>query len=101
MKTVNIFWGTLFISAGLLWLNNEFSFIVLNTDWTMQYWPILIIIVGISILINSKIIRILASLISALFLSLLIYHNISEIPQKFDDIRIEVNKETHDFWDGI
>jgi LiaF transmembrane domain len=101
MKTVNIFWGTLFISAGLLWLNNEFGLIAINTDWTMQYWPFLIIIIGISILINSKTIRTLASLVSALFLSLLIYHNITEIPQNLNDIRIEINKEAHDFWDEI
>ncbi len=104
MKTANIFWGALLISCGLLWLNNEFDFMSLNTAWTMQYWPVLIIIIGISVLINSKIIKVLAALISALFLSLLIYHKLDELPKSIDDIKIKIEKkvdEGEDFWNGI
>jgi LiaI-LiaF-like transmembrane region len=53
MKTSNIFWGTLFIALGLLFLLINFS--ALNLDWEniWQLWPIIIVLLGISMLVNS------------------------------------------------
>ena len=53
MKTSNIFWGTLFIVLGLLFLLVNFS--AINLDWEniWQFWPVIIVLLGISILVKS------------------------------------------------
>jgi hypothetical protein len=53
MKTSNIFWGTLLIVLGLLFLLVNFS--AINLDWEniWQLWPIIIILFGISMLVKS------------------------------------------------
>jgi hypothetical protein len=54
MKTSHIFWGTLFIVLGLLVLLNNFSAINLQWGNLWQFWPILLVLIGISMLVKNK-----------------------------------------------
>ena len=57
MKTKHLFWGFLFITIGvLILLNNVASFTLYWID-IGKYWPLLLILIGISLLIKSKFIR--------------------------------------------
>ncbi len=54
MKTKHLFWGFLFITIGvLILLNNVASFTLYWID-IGKYWPLLLILIGISLLIKSK-----------------------------------------------
>ena len=54
MKTSHIFWGTLFIVLGFLILLNNFSAIDLQWGNLWQFWPILLVLIGISMLVKNK-----------------------------------------------
>ncbi|OGU75562.1 MAG: hypothetical protein A2V93_01135, partial [Ignavibacteria bacterium RBG_16_34_14] len=57
MKTKHLFWGFLFITLGILILINNFTsldFYCLNI-W--QFWPLFLILIGISLLIKQETIR--------------------------------------------
>lgn len=52
MKTSKIFWGTLFIVLGLLALLNNFSPVTLFWGDIWQYWPVVLVLLGISMLVK-------------------------------------------------
>jgi len=54
MKTSKIFWGTLFIGLGLLVLLNNFSPINFYWEDIWQFWPILLVLIGISMLVKNR-----------------------------------------------
>ncbi|HEY7751105.1 MAG TPA: DUF5668 domain-containing protein [Ignavibacteriaceae bacterium] len=54
MKTSHIFWGTLFITIGLLVLLNNFYPIFMDWDTLWKLWPLVIILLGLSIIIKHK-----------------------------------------------
>ncbi|MBT8380395.1 MAG: hypothetical protein KJN64_14345 [Ignavibacteria bacterium] len=54
MKTSHIFWGLLFIGLGLLILINNFSTIFMDWSTIWKLWPLVAILLGISLLIKHK-----------------------------------------------
>ena len=54
MKTSHIFWGTLFIVLGLLVFINNFTPIYVDWGTIWKLWPLVIILIGISILIKHR-----------------------------------------------
>lgn len=76
MKTSNIFWGTLFIVLGLLVLTNNFS--PINLDWRnlWQFWPVILVLFGISMLIKNKAGKSLITGAAAVILSVIIFTSI-------------------------
>ncbi len=54
MKTSHIFWGLLFIGLGLLILINNFSTIFMDWSTIWKLWPLVVILLGISLLIKHK-----------------------------------------------
>jgi len=57
MKTKHLFWGFLFITLGTLILINNFS--TINIYWfnIWQFWPLFLILIGISLLIKQEVLR--------------------------------------------
>jgi hypothetical protein len=53
-KPSHLFWGTLFIGLGLLVLINNFTTIFMDWATIWKLWPLVIILLGISVLIKHK-----------------------------------------------
>ncbi|OGU69734.1 MAG: hypothetical protein A2W30_03015 [Ignavibacteria bacterium RBG_16_36_9] len=54
MKTSHIFWGLLFIVLGLLVLINNFTSIFMDWATIWKLWPLVVVLLGLSILIKHK-----------------------------------------------
>ena len=54
MKTSHIFWGLLFIGLGLLVLINNFTTIFMDWATIWKLWPLVIVLLGLSILVKHK-----------------------------------------------
>ena len=76
MKTSNIFWGTLFIVLGLLVLLNNFSAINLHWGNLWQFWPILLVLIGISMLVKNKFGKSALAGTAAILLALLLFTSV-------------------------
>ena len=76
MKTSHIFWGTLFIVLGLLILVNNFSSI--NLDWgnLWQYWPVVLVLLGISMLVKNIAGKSLIAGAAAIILAVVIFASV-------------------------
>lgn len=73
MKTSHIFWGTLFIVVGLLVFINNFTPIYMDWSTIWKLWPLVIILIGISILIKHKYGKGAVAGLAALILALSIF----------------------------
>lgn len=73
MKTSHIFWGTLFICIGLLVLVNNFTTIFLDWNTIWKLWPVVIILLGISLLIKYKFGKGLAAGTAAIILAVTVF----------------------------
>jgi hypothetical protein len=73
MKTSHIFWGLLFIGLGLLILINNFS--TLFMDWTTiwKLWPLVVVLLGISLLVKHKYGKSFIAGLAAIILALAIF----------------------------
>lgn len=76
MKTSHIFWGTLFIVLGLLVLLNNFSAINLHWGNLWQFWPILLVLIGISMLVRNKFGKSALAGAAAILLALLLFTSV-------------------------
>ncbi len=73
MKTSKIFWGTLFIVLGLLVLLNNIS--PINFYWgdLWQFWPVVLVLLGISMLIKHQSGKIVLAAAAAIVLAITIF----------------------------
>ena len=76
MKTSQIFWGSLFIVLGLLVLLNNFSAINLHWGNLWQFWPILLVLIGISMLVKNKFGKSALTGAAAILLALLLFTSV-------------------------
>lgn len=76
MKTSHIFWGTLFIVLGLLVLLNNFSAINLQWGNLWQFWPILLVLIGISMLVKNRYGKSALAGAAAILLALLLFTSV-------------------------
>ncbi|TAL70828.1 MAG: hypothetical protein EPN82_00560 [Bacteroidetes bacterium] len=99
IKTSSIFWGVFLISLGLFFLMNEFNLWNYDLSVIQYFWPLLLVIWGISILkipgIVKKILASLAAILLALFIMSLVTHHWScnvnhSIVSIFDDDGSEI-----------
>ncbi len=72
MKPGNIFWGAFLISIGVFFLLDNLEIATFAIDRIWVYWPILLIIWGISIMKIPNILKLIMSGLSGVFLSLVI-----------------------------
>jgi hypothetical protein len=73
MKTSHIFWGLLFIGLGLLILINNFSTIFMDWSTIWKLWPLVVILLGISLLVRHKYGKGLIAGLAAVILALAIF----------------------------
>ncbi len=73
MRTSRIFWGTLWIVAGVLILLAKLDIMALQIGSIWKFWPLLFIIWGVSVLTGAKIVRILLAVTGGVLIALIIY----------------------------
>lgn len=73
MKPKHIFWGVLFVTLGTLILISNFSLIELNLSRLWKLWPVVLILWGVSFIINKDFIKVLFAGVIAIILALSIY----------------------------
>ena len=73
MNTPRIFWGTLWIVAGALILLAKLDVMTLQVGSLWKFWPLILVLWGISVLTGTKAIRALLAILAALLLALIIY----------------------------
>jgi hypothetical protein len=90
MKTSHIFWGVFFISIGSLVLLG--NIIDLNFTWhsAWKFWPMVLVLVGISILVKNQIGKNIVAGLAALVLALTIYASASATNNIIDN-NFEIN----------
>lgn len=111
MKASHIFWGTLLVVLGVLGLLAnffEFSF-QWSTAW--KFWPLVLVLLGLSIIIKNKTGKLLISGLAGLVLALSIFASVSSglnifkggLNFKFDDepISNETSRFVEEFNDSI
>lgn len=76
MKTSHIFWGTLLIVLGLLILLNNFSPIGLYWEDLWQYWPIVLVLFGVSLMIRNRVGKVILAASAAIFLAVTIFASV-------------------------
>lgn len=73
MHTSRIFWGTLWIIAGVLILLSKLDILTLQLGSLWKFWPAVLIIWGVSVLTGAKAIRALLAILAAILLALIVY----------------------------
>ena len=76
MKTSHIFWGTLFIVLGLLILINNFTPIDLSWGNLWQFWPVVLVLLGISMLVKNVAGKSLISGAAAIILAVVLFASV-------------------------
>lgn len=85
MKTSNIFWGVFFVTiGGLILLGNLTD---LNFTWNAawKFWPMVLVLIGVSILVKNQIGKGIVAGLAALVLALTIYASISATTNLIQD----------------
>lgn len=85
MKTKHIFWGTLFISIGILVLMNNFSTFDLYWGDIWKFWPVVLVLWGITILVKDKFFKSILAGASGLILALVIFTTFKSAAGVFSD----------------
>ncbi len=85
MKTKHIFWGLLFISIGVLVLLNNFG--VMNIYWSgvWKFWPLVIVLWGISFLTKNLIMKNILVGSAAIFLAVVIFASVKSATNIIDN----------------
>lgn len=73
MKTKYIFWGLFLITLGTLILISNFSIVNLNLSGLWKLWPLALILLGISLIINNNFLKAVFAAVIAIVLALTIY----------------------------
>lgn len=85
MKTKHIFWGTLFISIGVLILLNNFSSFYLYWEDIWKFWPVILVLWGITILVKDKLFKGILAGASGLILAVIIFTTFQSTAGIFSD----------------
>jgi hypothetical protein len=72
-KNGQLFWGFFFLSIGAIFLLDKNDYINFIPHEIINYWPVLIIIWGVAILLKNTIAKPIISIISGIFLALFLY----------------------------
>jgi hypothetical protein len=95
MKSFKYFFGAMLISAGFFWLNHYFNFIEISGKNLHKYWPIYLIIFGLSLLNLPKFLKLIFSFLAGILTTLLIFggiyyfSNLNELEKQDIENKIE------------
>ncbi len=73
MKTKHIFWGLFFITIGILILLNNLSNINLDIPHLWKFWPVVVVIWGLTFLVRNNIVKSLLAGLAAIVLAVTIF----------------------------
>ena len=73
MNTSRIFWGTLWIVAGVLILLSKLDLLTLQIGSIWRFWPLVLVLWGVGILTGGKAVRALLAVLAALLVALIIF----------------------------
>lgn len=73
MKTKHFFWGTLFIALGALILLNNFFFLNFGWDDLWKFWPVVLVLWGITIIVRNNYFKGMFAAVSGIILALVIF----------------------------
>jgi len=73
MNTSRIFWGTLWIVAGVLILLAKLEVMTLQIGSLWKFWPLVLVLWGISVLTGARALRALLAVLAAILLALILY----------------------------
>ena len=94
MKTSNIFWGVFFISIGGLVLLGNITDLNFTWNSAWKFWPMVLILIGVSILVKNEIGKGIVAGLAALVLALTLYASVSATTNLIDnDFEINLGDE--------
>ena len=73
LKNGQLFWGFFFFTIGVLFLLEKKDFIILDFEGLWGYWPILLILAGLSIIFKGTFVKPIVATISGVLLGLFIF----------------------------
>jgi len=85
MKTSHIFWGVFFISIGGLVLIGNLTDISFTWHSAWKFWPMVLVLIGVSILVKNQIGKSIVAGLAALVLALTLYASVSATTNLIDD----------------
>jgi hypothetical protein len=85
MKTSHIFWGLLFIGLGLLILINNFSTLFMDWSTIWKLWPLVVVLLGVSLLVKHKYGKSFIAGLAAIILALAIFASIKSATHFFSN----------------
>jgi hypothetical protein len=85
MKTSNIFWGVFFISVGGLVLLGNLTDLNFTWNSAWKFWPMVLILIGVSILVKNQIGKGIVAGIAGLVLALTLYASVTATTNLIDD----------------
>lgn len=98
MKSNHLFWGVFLIVLGGLMLLFNYTDLSLDFNSIINFWPIILILIGLRVLIKNKLANSLIVIISAILLALLVYvlifENISCHHMRFYRDSLKEKRET-------
>jgi hypothetical protein len=98
MKNSHLFWGTLFITFGILILINNYG--TMNLDWTevWRFWPFIFILWGISLLVKNYLAKRLLVVSTALILAFTVFASFKSLFLWVgNDINIVMHDDDHSY----
>lgn len=111
MKASHIFWGTLLVTLGLLGLLVNFFDFAFQWSTAWKFWPLVLVLIGLSIIVKNKIGKLIISGLAAIVLALSIFATISSglsffkggLNFTFDDgpIETETSRYTEQYSENI
>ncbi len=84
MNSSRLFWGLLFLTLGAVFLVQSLFDVTVGFPQMLKFWPVLIILIGISVLLKNKMGKMIISAIAGIFLALLIVSLINRPFHFFD-----------------
>ncbi len=105
-KSGQLFWGFLFLTIGVLFFLDKNDFQLLIPSEISSYWPLLIILWGVAIIVKGTILKPIVSAISGAFLGIFLFGSIfgfEHFPNNQDEIEREITTAAfyEDYRDSI
>lgn len=73
MKLNHIFWGVFLITFGIIFLLETISIITFPLDFALKFWPSILILIGLRLLLKNKQVNLIVIILSAVLVAVIIY----------------------------
>lgn len=100
MKTSHIFWGIFFLSIGGLLLIGNFTELDFTWDAAWKFWPLVLVLIGVSILVKNQIGKNIVGGLAGLILAITLYASFSATTNLFhNDLNFVFDDEYNSDYD--